>query len=85
MEKPEAVGESFNIGNARAVMTTYGLAQTVCRVLNSQSRIIFNPPLSAEVELRIPSVEKAFKILGFKANIDLDEGILKTADYYRHD
>ena len=85
MEKPEAVGESFNIGNARAVMTTYGLAQTVCRVLNSQSRIIFKPPLSAEVELRIPSVEKAFKILGFKANIDLDEGILKTADYYRHD
>jgi len=85
MERPEAVGESFNIGNARAVMTTYGLAQTVCRVLNSQSRIIFKPPLSAEVELRIPSVEKAFKILGFKANIDLDEGILKTADYYRHD
>ena len=85
MERPEAIGESFNIGNARAVMTTYGLAQTVCRVLNSQSRIIFKPPLSAEVELRIPSVEKAFKILGFKANIDLDEGILKTADYYRHD
>ena len=85
MERPEAVGESFNIGNARAVMTTYGLAQTVCRVLNSQSRIIFKPPLSAEVELRIPSVDKAFKILGFKANIDLDEGILKTADYYRHD
>ncbi|MCX5841049.1 MAG: NAD-dependent epimerase/dehydratase family protein [Deltaproteobacteria bacterium] len=85
MERPEAVGESFNIGNARAVMTTYGLAQTVCRVLNSQSGIIFKPPLSAEVELRIPSVEKAFKILGFKANIDLDEGILKTADYYRHD
>ena len=85
MERPEAVGESFNIGNARAVMTTYGLAQTVCRVLNSQSRIIFKPPLSAEVELRITSVEKAFKILGFKANIDLDEGILKTADYYRHD
>jgi UDP-glucose 4-epimerase len=85
MERPEAVGESFNIGNARAVMTTYGLAETVCRVLNSQSGIIFKPPLSAEVELRIPSVEKAFKILGFKANIDLDKGILKTADYYRHD
>jgi UDP-glucose 4-epimerase len=85
MERPEAVGESFNIGNARAVMTTYGLAQTVCRVLNSQSRIIFKPPLSAEVELRIPSVEKAFRVLGFKARIDLDEGIQRTADYYRHD
>jgi len=85
LELPEAVGESFNIGNSRAVMTTYGLAQTVCRVLHSGSRIVFKPPLSAEVELRIPSVEKAFRILGFKAKVDLDEGILKTAEYYRHD
>jgi len=85
MEKPEAIGESFNIGNSRAVMTTYGLAQTVCRVLNSQSRIVFKPALSAEVELRIPSVEKAYNILGFKAKIDIDEGILRTAEYYRHD
>lgn len=85
LESPEAIGESFNIGNSRAVMTTYGLAQTVCRVLNSQSRIVFKPALSAEIELRIPSVEKALNVLGFKAGIDLDEGILKTADYYRHD
>ncbi len=85
MERPEAIGESFNIGNSRAVMTTYGLAQTVCRVLNSRSRIIFKPALSAEIELRIPSVEKAYNILGFKAKIDIDEGILRTAEYYRHD
>jgi UDP-glucose 4-epimerase len=85
LERPEAVGESFNIGNARAVMTTYGLAQTVCRVLQSRSRIIFKPPLSAEIELRIPSVEKAYKFLGFKAQVDLDEGILSTAEYYRRD
>ncbi|MDI9569650.1 MAG: NAD-dependent epimerase/dehydratase family protein [Pseudomonadota bacterium] len=85
LERPEAVGESFNIGNSRAVMTTYGLAQTVCRILHSRSRIVFKPPLSAEVELRIPSVEKAFRILGFKAKVDLEEGILKTAECYRHD
>jgi len=85
MERTEAIGESFNIGNSRAVMTTYGLAQTVCRVLNSRSGIVFKPALSAEIELRIPSVEKAFTVLGFKAQIDIDEGILKTAEYYRHD
>jgi UDP-glucose 4-epimerase len=85
MERPAAIGESFNIGNSRAVMTTYGLAQTVCRVLNSQSRIVFKPALSAEIELRIPSVEKAYNILGFKAQIDIDKGILRTAEYYRHD
>jgi len=38
MVYPKAVGESFNIGNARAVLTIYGLAQTVVRVLNSLRR-----------------------------------------------
>ncbi|MBC2704244.1 NAD(P)-dependent oxidoreductase [Desulfobacula sp.] len=81
IEDEKAIGESFNIGNSRAVLTTYGLAQTVCRVLNSKSEILFKPALSAEIELRIPSVEKAFKILGFKAKINIDEGILKTAEW----
>jgi UDP-glucose 4-epimerase len=81
IEMPEAIGESFNIGNSRAVATTYGLAQTVCRVLNSKSEIKFKPPLSAEIELRIPSVEKAYKVLGFKAKVNMDEGILRTAEW----
>src|SRR6185436_4013712 len=74
VEWPSALGESFNIGNARAVMTTYGLAQTVCRVLNSKSAILFKPALSAEIELRVPSVEKARRILKFDAKVGLDEG-----------
>jgi UDP-glucose 4-epimerase len=83
IENPKAIGESFNLGNARAVITTLGLAQTVCRVLNSKSKILFRDQLSADIELRIPSVEKAEKILGFKAKIDLDEGIAITAEYFR--
>ena len=75
LERDEAVGESFNIGNARAVTTIYGLAQTVCRVLNSPSKIIFKPALSADIELRIPNTDKASELLGFNARVDLDEGI----------
>lgn len=82
IENPKAVGEAFNIGNARAVMTTYGLAQTVCRVLNSKSSIGFKPALTAEVELRVPSVEKAASLLGFRAEIDLELGIQKTATWF---
>ena len=81
-ESPKAIGESFNIGNARAVATTYGLAQTVCRVLNSDSKISFKPALSAEIELRIPSVDKAANVLGFRAQVDLEDGILKTAKWF---
>ena len=82
MVDPKAVGESFNLGNARAVITTLGLAQTICRVLGSHSKIIFREQLSADIELRIPSVEKTSKILGFKAKVDLEEGIEKTATYF---
>ncbi len=84
IDDPKAVGESFNIGNARAVITTLGLAQAVCRVLNSKSKILFRDQLSADIELRIPSVVKTEEVLGFKAKVDLDEGILKTAEYFRN-
>lgn len=83
LDHPKAIGESFNIGNARAVITILGLAQTVCRVLNSKSKIIFQPPLSADIALRIPSVDKAQDILGFKAKVDLEEGVLKTAEFFK--
>jgi UDP-glucose 4-epimerase len=83
IENPGAIGESFNIGNGRAVITILGLAQTVCRVLSSKSKIVFDPPLSADIALRIPSVDKAEKILGFKAKVDLEEGILETAKWMK--
>jgi UDP-glucose 4-epimerase len=78
---PQAIGETFNIGNARAVITILGLAETVCRVLNSKSEIVFHPPLSADIALRIPGVEKAEKLLQFKARVDLEEGIRRTAEW----
>jgi UDP-glucose 4-epimerase len=83
IEDPKAIGESFNLGNARAVITILGLAQTVCRVLNSSSKIIFEPPLSADIAIRIPSVEKTWELLGFKAKVDLEEGVLRTAEWMK--
>ena len=83
IENPDAIGESFNIGNARAVTTIYGLAEIIIRVLESKSKIIFKPALSADIELRIPSVQKAFNVLGFKAKVNLDEGILKTSEWIK--
>ncbi len=78
-----AIGESFNIGNSRSVQTIFGLANTVVRVLKSQSTITFVPALSADIELRIPCVEKAQNFLNFDAKIDLEEGILRTAHAYK--
>jgi UDP-glucose 4-epimerase len=82
VENPSAIGESFNIGNARAIITILGLAHTICRVLNSDSKIVHDPPLSADIALRIPSVDKSEKLLGFKAKVDLEEGIQRTAKWF---
>lgn len=83
MLHPRAVGESFNIGNQRAVTTIYGLANTVIRVLESRSKIVFARRDYVDVELRVPAVQKARELLGFEAKIDLEEGIARTAEFYR--
>jgi len=84
LSSPKAIGQSYNIGNARAVITVLGLAQTVCRVLNSKSQIIFKDALSADIGLRIPSVRKIEEDLGFKAQVDLEEGVARTAEFFRN-
>lgn len=82
LESDDAVGQSFNIGNPRAVITILGLASTIIRVLKSDSKIIHTKPLSADIDIRIPSIKKAYETLGFEAKVDLDEGIMRTAQYY---
>lgn len=83
LSHPRAVGESFNIGNARAVTTVFGLAEAVLRVSGSRSRIVFRDALSADIELRIPRVDKARDLIGFQAQVDLDEGLAATIEWIR--
>lgn len=83
LSHPNAVGESFNIGNPRAVTTIYGLAETVCRITNSSSKIIFKKPLSADIELRIPDTSKSLRLINFQAKTDLNEGIKNTIKWVK--
>ena len=80
---PNAIGESFNIGNARAVTTIYGLAEMVCRLTQSTSQIHFRPALSADIDLRVPRVDKAKDLIGFEAQVHLAEGIERTTQWIR--
>jgi len=82
MVHPKAVGESLNIGNQQAVVTIYGLANTVVRVLGSRSPIRFTRKEYVDVELRVPSVVKARELMGFEARIDLEEGIRRTGAFW---
>lgn len=81
--KQEAVGHAFNIGNPRSVVTVYNLAQEVIRISNSPSKIRFETMDRADVELRIPSIAKAKKLLGFQPQVDLEQGLRWTIDWYQ--
>ena len=83
LEHPNAVGESFNIGNARSAVTIYDLAQRIKRLSGATGDIVFQPLHYADVELRIPNVEKARTVLGWEPLVELDEGLEKTIAWYR--
>jgi UDP-glucose 4-epimerase len=83
LERPEAVGESFNIGNPRSTVTIYQLAKLVISAAESRSEIQFVPWDFADVELRVPDVKKAEQRLGFRAKVDLDVGLKRTLEWYR--
>ena len=83
LEHPGAVGESFNVGNARSAVTIYDLATRIKRLSGCPGEIRFVPLDYTDVELRIPNVEKARTLLGFEARVELDEGLERTIAWYR--
>lgn len=83
LEKKEAIGQSFNIGNPRGTVTISMLAQLIKRIADSKSVIVYVPKTYVDVELRIPSVEKAKEILGYEPKYDLSLGLEETIRWYR--
>jgi nucleoside-diphosphate-sugar epimerase len=83
LERKEALGEAFNIGNPRSTVTIYQLAKLVVQFARSQSKIVFVQWDFPDVELRVPDIKKAQQLLGFQPRVDLDEGLVKTIQWYR--
>jgi dTDP-glucose 4,6-dehydratase len=83
LEKEEAVGHVFNIGNPRATVTVTNLAHLVKRLCDSKSKIIYGQKDYVDIELRIPSIKKAQTMLGYWPKVDLEEGLARTIEWYR--
>jgi UDP-glucose 4-epimerase len=83
LEHPAAAGQAFNIGNPRSAVTIFDLAQRIKRLSGADGEITFQPLHYADVELRIPNVEKARTVLGWEPLVELDEGLEKTIAWYR--
>ena len=51
---------------------------------DSDSDVIFQPIDRADVELRVPNIDKAKELLNYEPKINLKEGLLRTIEWYRN-
>jgi len=84
LNSQKAIGQIYNVGNSEETLTTMELAKKVIKIADSKSRIVFRERNYPDVELRIPSIDKAKKELGFKPKVDLDEGLARTIRWYKN-
>jgi len=82
VERPEAVGEAFNLGNPQGTIANFELANMIIRLTNSKSSLVFKPHPGPEVNLRVPSIEKAVTMLGYRPQVSLEAGIARTIPWY---
>lgn len=83
LETKEAIGKTFNIGAPQNAITTYDLANKVIKLCGSSSRITFVPLDFQDVDIRIPDISRAKRILGFSPKVELEEGLVKTIAWAR--
>lgn len=83
MTNKKAIGEIFNIGNPKGTITISSLAEKIVSLTKAKSKIVYIPKNYVDVELRIPSIEKAAELLGYIPKVNLDEGIVKTYRWYK--
>ncbi len=74
MEHPDALNDDFNLSTGEST-TVLELSERIWRRLNPDKpfRWVADEPFAHDVQRRVPSVEKAKRVLGFEATTTLDE------------
>jgi dTDP-glucose 4,6-dehydratase len=72
----------INIGNP-GEFTVSDLANKVLALIKTESFINYSPLPIDDPRIRRPDIRRAESILGWKPVVELDEGIIKTAEYFR--
>ena len=71
-----------NLGNPSEIRILE-LAEKVLKVTDSRSRIVFKPLPQDDPIRRCPDITLARKILEWQPKVDLEEGLEKTAEYFK--
>ncbi|MBN2493550.1 MAG: NAD(P)-dependent oxidoreductase [Deltaproteobacteria bacterium] len=81
LDRPEAPGRVFNLGNPEAAVSVRELAVRVSALAGGVA-LVEGDAEPDEVAERTPCVERAARLLGFAPRVDLDEGLRRTWDWY---
>jgi nucleoside-diphosphate-sugar epimerase len=85
IESDKAVNEDFNLSTPVST-TVLELAQLIWKKINAEKpfRYVCDKPFEYDVQKRVPSVEKAKRILGFEAKTSLDEALDEVIPWIRN-
>jgi UDP-glucose 4-epimerase len=74
IEKPEATNQEFNISTAESTTVTQ-LAEMIWKKIKPGTpfRTVSDPPYPYDVQKRVPNVDRAAKVLGFRATTPLSD------------
>jgi len=74
--------DPVNIGNPRE-MTIREIADTIIRMTNSTSRVIYKPLPTDDPKQRRPDITRARTLLAWEPKVQLEEGLVKTIEFFR--
>jgi UDP-glucuronate decarboxylase len=74
--------DPVNLGNPKE-STMVELAEAVIRLTKSNSKIVYRPLPKDDPVRRRPNTDRAQKLLGWKSEVSLEDGLRATIDYFR--
>ena len=83
MDTPDTVTGPINIGNPHE-FTIRQLAEIILDLTHSSSKLVFLPAVSDDPTQRQPIIDLAHKVLEWTPTVELEEGLLKTIEYFRN-
>ena len=72
-----------NLGNP-SERTILDFAKLIIKLTNSNSKIIYKPLPSDDPSKRQPDITLAKKELNFEPKVDIEEGLIKTIEYFKN-
>ena len=81
-EVSAAAGRTFNIACGEK-LDLLDLIAAINRVLGTKIEPIFDPPRVGDVRDSLADISHARQVLGYEPEIDFDEGLRRSIEYYR--